>query len=382
MSLPSTLFVDHTAALGGAELYLKDILERLPGHHSAMLFENGALRNRLEQVGIPVVVAEAGTGVHAFARESGLAAALCAVPGAFKLIREVARRARDHEVVFANSQKAFVVAALAGLIARRPVIWNLHDLLTADHFSAFNTWLVVWLANTLARRVIVNSEATREAFIEAGGRRELTTVIYNGLDIDAFDSVDPTPIRHELGIGEVPLIGVFSRLAPWKGQHVLIDAIAGLPEVHALIVGEALFGEEVAYAQQLRQATIEKGLEHRIHFLGFRDDVPALMQAADVVAHTSTAPEPFGRVIVEGMLARTPVVATAAGGALEILEHGRTGWLVPPGDGRALQQTLTHMLSHAARTRRSTQAGYLEARSRFSTRQMLSAVSCVVHHVV
>lgn len=238
--VPSTLFVDHTAALGGAELYLRDVMERLPGDHSVLLFEHGPLCDRLKQRSISVKVAEAETGVHVFSRESGPMAALRAVPGVLKLVLEVAQNARDHQVVYANSQKSFVVAALAGLLIRRPVIWNLHDLLTAEHFSSFNTRMVVWLANTLASRVIVNSQATRAAFVEAGGRRELTTLVYNGLDADSFDGVDPAPIRDELGTEDVPLVGVFSRLAPWKGQHVLIEALEGLLEVHALIVGGAV----------------------------------------------------------------------------------------------------------------------------------------------
>jgi len=381
MPVPSTLFVDHTAALGGAELYLHDALCRLPGRHQVLLFEEGPLQERLQEAGVSVTVAEAVTAVQGFTREGGWKQALEAVPGALQLVMEVARRARSHDVVFANSQKAFVVAALAGTIARRPVVWNLHDLLTADHFSRFNTQLVVMLAQLFAARVVVNSEATREAFAAAGGPRPRTRVVYNGLEVAAFADASPAPVRAELGLSDEPLVGVFSRLAPWKGQHVLLEALVDLPEVHALIVGEALFGGEQRYAAALQRQAVQTGIDDRVHFLGFRDDIPGLLRAVDVVVHTSTAPEPFGRVIAEGLLSEKPVVATAAGGAKEIIRDGETGWLVPPGDVQALTRALGAILEDPAEAARRAKAGRADARRRFSAELMVQRLSDVLREV-
>ena len=93
-------------------------------------------------------------------------------------------------------------------------------------------------------------------------------------------------------------MGVFSRLAAWKGQHVVVQALAHLPEVNCIIVGDALFGEQ-AYAERLTTLINDLGLAGRIHFLGHRADVPKLMRAVDVMVHPSIAPEPFGRTLVE-----------------------------------------------------------------------------------
>jgi len=93
-------------------------------------------------------------------------------------------------------------------------------------------------------------------------------------------------------------VGVFSRLSYWKGQHVLLEAMRELPGVHALLAGEALFGE-TEYIAQLKALVSLPELAGRIHWLGFRSDVPALMATCNIVVHTSTEPEPFGR-IVEG----------------------------------------------------------------------------------
>jgi glycosyltransferase involved in cell wall biosynthesis len=236
-----------------------------------------------------------------------------------------------------------VVAALAGALARRPVVWHLRDLLTADHFGASQRRLATAVANRFVARVIANSRATAEAFIAAGGRPELVTVVYNGIDPAPFEAVTEANLdrlRGELGLNGAPTVGVFSRLAPWKGQHVLLEALVDLPDVHALFVGDELFGADEGYGSHLRARAAGLGVDERAHFLGFRRDVPALMRLVDVVAHTSTAPEPFGRVIVEAMLAGTPVVATDAGGASELIEQGRTGVLIPPDDAPALREAL------------------------------------------
>jgi glycosyltransferase involved in cell wall biosynthesis len=286
-----------------------------------------------------------------------------------------------HDLIFANSQKALIVGALAGLLTGRPVIWNLHDMLTADHFSRVNRRIAVTCANRLVDRVIVNSEATRNAFVESGGHLEKTRRVYNGIAAAPFDAVsdnDTAALRRSLHLREVPLIGVFSRLAPWKGQHVLIEALPALPEAHALFVGDALFEGDGDYVRQLHAQANRLGIQDRVHFLGFRDDIPTLMHTVDIVAHTSTAPEPFGRVVVEGMLAGRPVVATRAGGPCEIIDDDETGRLVPPGNADALAEVLCTFLTDSDTASRLATRGQEVARERFSVEAMLSAIEATI----
>ena len=106
-----------------------------------------------------------------------------------------------------------------------------------------------------------------------------------------------------------------------------------------VFVGSALFGED-DYAAKVKQQVVDLGLSDRVHFLGFRSDIPQLIGACDVVAHTSTAPEPFGRVIIEGMLCGKPVIASNAGGATELVTHRETGWMVDPGNSQQMAETI------------------------------------------
>jgi len=348
-----------------------------------VLLADGPFRQWLEKAGVEVEMLPAPKNVSGIAREGGFRRDLLAVPGVLKLARRVAKLARNYNLIYANSQKALVIGALAGKIAGKPVIWNQHDMLTADHFSRGHRWLVVTLVNRMVLRVIANSRASAASFVESGGRAERVRVVYNGVDPAPFEAVtsdELDALRQELNLEKTPIVGVFSRLAPWKGQHVLLEALSTLPAVHALLVGEAIFGEQ-AYATALRERSEALGVEDRVHFLGFRRDIPQLLRLSDVVAHTSVAPEPFGRVIVEGMLARSPVVATRAGGPLEIVEDGVNGILTPPGDAEALATALKGLLDDPNRAHALAEAGYAAALERFSLRAMVEGVAQQIQEV-
>jgi glycosyltransferase involved in cell wall biosynthesis len=114
---------------------------------------------------------------------------------------------------------------------------------------------------------------------------------------------------------------------------------------------------------------------------GFRADVPALMRACDVVLHTSTDPEPFGRVVVEGMLAGRPVVATDRGGPAEILAGSGAGLLVPAGDADALADALGGLLGNPERAVAMGRAGRERARRDFSVEQMVGGLDRVLASV-
>jgi glycosyltransferase involved in cell wall biosynthesis len=380
---PRVLFLNQAGVLSGAELSLLDIARYYAGSSRVLLFANGPFREQLERAEIAVEVLPAPHKVSEISREGNGLRDLQGLPGVLRLAWRVARVAHSYDVLYANSQKALVVGALASKLAGKEMIWHLHDMLTADHFGQARRTLAIGLANRLVTRVIANSKASAAAFVEEGGRAEQVRVVYNGIDPAPFEAVEPTEadtLRKELGLAKVPLVGVFGRLAPWKGQHVLLEALAHLPRVHALLVGEALFGE-YAYAKALREQANALGVADRVHFLGFRQDVPRLMLLSDVVVHTSTAPEPFGRVIVEGMLARRPVVATRPGGVVEIIEDGVSGVLVQPGDAKVLAGALADLLTNPAKARTLAAAGHLAASERFSLRRMLEGVAQQIQQV-
>jgi glycosyltransferase involved in cell wall biosynthesis len=348
---PRILFVNHGAVLGGGELSLLDIVRHTAPRARVALLSPGPLQARLQREGVPTVLLTASSAVLSTRRESSRLS-WAAVSGTAGVALRLARAVEPAELLYANSQKAFVVAAIAARLRRRPLLWHLRDVLSPEHFSRRNIRLVVGLANRWATRVIANSEATAAAFVAAGGRQEKVVVIPSGVDPAPFRSPvmkDPAELRRALGIPDSTglVVGLFGRIAPWKGQHLAIEAIARLEAATLLVVGAPLFGE-VAYAEELAGLVTGLGLSHRVKLLGFREDIPSLMRAVDVVVHTSLAPEPFGRVLVEAMLVERPVIAADAGGAREIVEEGVTGLLVPPGDSDRLAEALRRLLDDPA----------------------------------
>ena len=376
------LALDHAGVLGGAELSMLDVVAGLDGDVAVRLFADGPFREELERRGVDVRVLPMGAlGV---VKKGGLLPSPGALLATWRLSGRVAREARAARVLYANSQKAFVVAALAGFRCRTPVVWHLRDLLGRPHFSPLNTRAAVMLANRGAARVIANSRATADAFVAHGGDRAKVRVVHNGINAAPFDIVPDAQahvLRERLSPDAGQVMAVFGRIAAWKGQQTVITALRELPgDCHLWIVGAPLFGEQ-AFEQELRALAAESGLSPRVHFLGFRHDVPTLMRAADVIVHASALPEPFGRVIVEGMLAQRPVIATAAGGVGEIIDDGRTGVLVPPGDAAALAAAVQALRNDPSRAAALAAAGAAHARRAFSVGAMVRGVRAVFDEV-
>ncbi|MEM8488561.1 MAG: glycosyltransferase [Bacteroidota bacterium] len=380
-----TLFVDHAGVLGGAELYLLDVVRHMRHNAQVVLFEDGPFMDRLKEEAIPASILQAPASVMGVERAGGKMKDLKSIPGIFQMVMRLRKLSRKFDVIYANSQKALIVSALAGRVAMRPVIWNLHDILTAEHFSASHRKIAVMLANRFVDHVIVNSEATRKAFGDCGGDVSKTSIVYNGIDASRFQAVNDEEVlqmRESLGLTNAFVVGLFSRLTNWKGQHVLLEAISQIPNVHAVLVGGALFQDDAAYEQKLRKMVTEFGISDRVHFLGFRDDVPRLMKMMDVVVHCSTAPEPFGRVIVEGMLAKKPVIAANAGGAREIVSNGENGLLTTPGDPAALAAAIKLLQDDTARATQLAQTGFTDAFQRFAIENIVKQIDHQIRKVI
>jgi glycosyltransferase involved in cell wall biosynthesis len=264
---------------------------------------------------------------------------------------------------------------------RRPIFWFMNDILSPAHFSRGLIRLLVMLSRLSAAHVALNSQASLDAWLAAGGRRRHVSVIYPCVD----DNQMAVHVRDIARIGEFrrrlspdhPLVGMFGRLSRWKGQEVFLRALARLPGVRGVIVGGALFGEE-EHERHMRRLATELGLMDRVTFLGHVENPMTLMAACDVIAHCSTAPEPFGLVIVEAMLAGTPVIASDAGGAREIVVPGETGQLTPIRDDAALAAAIRRYMDDPAWSGQVARRARARAQARFSGTAMATGFLAVL----
>ena len=377
----AVLFLDQTSKLGGAELCLFDIVVgRGNPSDQVFLFEEGPLADRFRAAGVGISVCQLGDRGASVRKGSGWMRKAASLGGVVRLARRVARQSRGVDIIYANTAKALVIGAIAGKMARRPVVYHLHDILSADHFSWSNRKILQTAAKLGVALVIANSQASADSLIAAGFDPQRVVVIPNGIDPAPFDAAIADSdrlrraLRQSLGLGEdEPLLGLFGRLSPWKGQHIAIESLESLPGVHLLLVGDALFGEE-AYVERLRRLAARPGVEGRVHFVGFRDDVAGVMQGVEVVIHASTSPEPFGRVIVEAMLASRPVVATRGGGASEIIDEGKNGLLCEPCSVKSLAEKVRLILAGGPQVEALVVRGGVSARERFAPGLILQQI--------
>jgi glycosyltransferase involved in cell wall biosynthesis len=176
-------------------------------------------------------------------------------------------------------------------------------------------------------------------------------IIHRGIALEKFHPTAVTPERmiklnREWRLPDgASIIMMPGRLTRWKGHHILIEAIALMErkDVFCVLIGSDQGRSE--YRQELEEAIRSRGLEGQVRIIDHCTDMPAAYMMANVVVSASTDPEGFGRIPVEAQAMGRPIVATDHGGARETIRRGETGWLIPPGDPKALEAAISEALS-------------------------------------
>jgi len=260
-------------------------------------------------------------------------------PRALLTLATLFRRWRP-DVVSTHMSKAGALGRVAASLAGVPVIVHTYH---GKGFHVFSSGVKEWASLAIERRLarlssanIVVSEKQRKEFVSLGITPQRLVVIRYGLDLERFAGANPADLHAELGLPRsTPLVGVVARLVQIKGQDVLLRAAARLrqrrPDAHYVIAGD---GEARPAYESLAR---ELRMQDRVHFLGWRRDVPGVLKTLAVaVLPTVLDFEGTPLAVIEAMAAGRPVVATDVGGVAEVVRDGETGLLVPPRDTEAL----------------------------------------------
>jgi glycosyltransferase involved in cell wall biosynthesis len=383
--------------MGGAETSLVELLAGLRSAEPSWELrlatgEDGPLVDRARALGVPVevlpfpaAVARLGDAVtpprNALWRTAKAGAASVVYGRRLaKLIRSI-----RPQIVQTNGFKMHVLGAWAAS-RQVPVVWHIHDYVSTRP-------LMRRLLGCLSSRcaaIIANSVSV------AGDVRALlpavpVTPIYNAVDMGRFTPAGSTLDLDALcGLPPAPdgtvRAGLVATFARWKGQEVFLEALSRLPPqaaVRGYIIGGPIYqtGGSQWSPGELRERCAKLGLEGRAGFTGFLENTPAAMRALDIVVHASTRPEPFGMAIVEAMACGRAVIASAAGGALEIIEDGENALSHRPGDADDLARQILRLAGSEPLRRRLGQSARGAAERRFHGRRLAEELTALYRRV-
>lgn len=278
----------------------------------------------------------------------------------FRVILQLHRVVKQHGIALIHAN-SLSVALLGGIVAKLNRIPILMHKRYATSYGILDK-----ICEKLLNRVILVSEATRWGFAPEAKQ----TLIYNGVDLDAFQasqtevetlrtelfSENAKPVYSDTESTTPILVGVVTRITPEKGIHFLVRAMAELKktslnsavDVKLLIVGGPYFQKDHDYLASLKQEVADLGVEDSVIFTGFLSDTRVVTTLLDIVLVPSIIPEACPRTIIEAMAVGKPVIATPLGGSKELVTP-ETGILVPPEDAEAIASAIAKLATDRER---------------------------------
>lgn len=282
----------------------------------------------------------------------------------WRLPWQLARLARQQriDVIHTHNAAAHLYGALAGALAGVRVLHTEHGKNVGLEASAHRV-------NRFAARftdftVAVSEKNAEIAVAHEGARPDALAVVPNGIPVEAFARpVDRGSLRRELGVpADAKIIGTIGRLVREKNHALLLRAFAGLAasdaSAHLVLAGDGPL-----------RAELQQQAGERVHFLGQRSDVATLLGCFDAFVLSSST-EGMSMALLEAMAAGCPIVVTAVGGNVELIQNGQNGLVVPPDDDEALAIALARVLSESLEARRLGDNARAVAQRRYSVEQM------------
>lgn len=288
-------------------------------------------------------------------------------------------RALRPVIVHTHTAKAGTLGRLAAVLTGVPIrVHTFHGHVFRGYFGSLASRCIVFVERALARlsdRVVTVSERLVDEIAGEFGvcGRERICAIPLGLELDRFHPTRSRPLRDgfrsEIGAGDGPVVTIVGRLEPVKNHHLFLEAAALVRaagrRARFVIVGGG--GEE----RRLRERTAALDLEEDVLFLGWRSDLDRVYAGSDLVVLTSVN-EGTPVCLIEALAAGRPVVATDVGGVRDVVEDGRLGVVVPPGDPRALADAIVEFIDDPSECEARARGGPDVMPSRFGVERLLA----------
>jgi glycosyltransferase involved in cell wall biosynthesis len=382
---PAVLFVHSNTELYGADFILSEVVDALRDQVTPIvaLPGPGELTDRLSRAGVRVIYTRESVLRRVRFKPHRLPGLLWNVLADTRRLVEIVRQ-ENVKLIYSNTS-AVITGALAARVCRIPNMYHVHEIIENP----------AWLAKAIARIVVGNAS---EVIAVSGPVRDFlshygrlgdppVSVIHNGLEpYDSQDAEVVEAVRAELGAEpDNVLYGVIGRIHPWKGQRYFLDAarmVADvLPQARFVIIGGTFPGYE-SLLEELKKRVLRLELENVLKILPYRRDIAPVMRALDVLVLPSIKPDPLPTVVLEAMASQRPVIATAHGGSLEMVEHGHTGFLAPHHDVTGLAEAMIDLAGDAALRQSFGLAGRERLAAEFSRDRFRDEIRrCVQGHL-
>ena len=269
-------------------------------------------------------------------------------------------------VVHTHSSKAGILGRLAATLARVPIVVHTpHGHVFYGHFNRLLSRIFLWIEKICAvftDRIIALTNGEKEDYLKFSiGRSRKFAIVHSGVDVHRYmrHKIDVIEEKQELGLQPNGfVIGFVGWLLPVKGPIHLLNALSKVwpehPDVSLVFIGKGDLDVD------LRTRVLELRADDRVRFLGWRDDIETIMQIIDLLVLPSLN-EGMGRVVVEAMAAGKPVVASKVGGIPDLIEHGKTGFLVPAADRDALAEAIARLVKEPGQAHKMGVTGRLHS---------------------
>lgn len=377
----NVLFVAHDVSLGGAQLCLLELIQGLDRQQIlpiVVVSREGPFVQEMRRLNIEVCIVPFEHWIpftHRWGRWH-LKKFIMHLPSTVMILMGLIKKYQI-DVVYTNTLIC-LDGAIAALLLRRRHIWHLHENLEGNNEikSYLSHKLVYKLVKFLSDIIIVNSKHVLNSYFN--GPTNKCTVVHNGVDTDKYNNKNSNYLKLELGITSLTkIVAIVGTIIPIKGHMDFFVAakqiLSGYPDCVFVVVGS---GNEMLL-QNLKIYTQEENISSHFYYLGNRADIEHIMASIDVLVLASLQ-EAFGRVIVEAMAASKPVVATRSGGPEEILEDGKTGFLVPIHSPESMATSVLKILHDVRLANDMGKNGRQRVESTFSLKKYIQTIQDLI----
>lgn len=353
------LIIDLAKRYGGAEVRVLDTAKLLHGHYpyAVATLVGSPLHQRLQKAGLTALPLP-------FARSD---------PRLLLFLLDAIRR-NGYKIVDAHNVQSQFWGHLAAMLTDASKVSTIHSAYKLEHNGSLKGRLyeqVLRLNNGLGSRFVAVSEAVYSYLQNTGIPPDRISLIHNSIDLPSSAArKQDHPLLESLGWDRGAFVViVVARLEPVKGHTFLIEAVSRIrahyPQLRVLLVGEGR--TRAALETQLKQTN----LQEYIHLAGFRDDIPALLNASDAFCLPSLS-EGLPYALLEACAHRLPVLVTEVGGMAELLSHQHSGYLIPPANPEALAEGLSWLIDHPQEAAAMEQAAFDTIQRQFSQDEMIN----------